>query len=335
MQKGILFMKNLTKEERKWCVYVHINKVNGKKYVGITSRKPKTRWGNGQDYAGYFRNAIQKYGWDNFEHIVVCTNKTEKEAKNIEKYLIKKWNTKKPNGYNCTDGGDGTLGFKNPQPWSYKPVLQFDLEGNLVKEWESLRSTVKGTNKLVSGILKSCQGKANISYGYIWLYKEDYENDPYLLQKRLNRNFAKSAYRIQGNKKYFSILQYDLNGDFVKEFDNINAVANELNKTFGAVHSALSKDKIYCNFVWKYRLTNEDGIPSKVEVPSQEIKEHPRNKKVICLEDNTIFNTSKECANFYKLNQSSLQGVCSNKYHTLHGKHFMWLDDYNKLNQVS
>jgi len=56
-----------------WSVYVHINKINNKKYVG-QSVNLKARWeSNGYYYrdSPYFYAAIQKYGWDNFEHIIL------------------------------------------------------------------------------------------------------------------------------------------------------------------------------------------------------------------------------------------------------------------------
>lgn len=63
-------------EDRRWCVYEHLFP-NGKRYVGITSKPPKTRWENGAGYAKdgqpVMYNAIQKYGWDNIEHNVLFT----------------------------------------------------------------------------------------------------------------------------------------------------------------------------------------------------------------------------------------------------------------------
>lgn len=112
-------MENLVdkalQDERCWTVYVHINKFNGKKYVGITSNKPERRWGsNGCNYSdGVFRYAIKKYGWDGFEHEIIAENLTEKESKQFEITLIRELDThvKNGNGYNCTDGGDGTKGY--------------------------------------------------------------------------------------------------------------------------------------------------------------------------------------------------------------------------------
>ena len=47
-----------------YTVYCHTNKINGKKYVGITKRLVEKRWLNGRGYNGnsIFRKAINKYG---------------------------------------------------------------------------------------------------------------------------------------------------------------------------------------------------------------------------------------------------------------------------------
>lgn len=103
-------------QNKKWCVYMHTNKINGKKYIGITSSNPPDRrWRNdGSGYhGGYLKNAINKYGWDNFEHIILKDGiESLDEANHYEQYYIKEYNTKAPNGYNLTDGGDGSEGWK-------------------------------------------------------------------------------------------------------------------------------------------------------------------------------------------------------------------------------
>ena len=75
-----------------YTVYEHKNKLNGKRYIGITSRKPQERWG--RDGSGYkstphFYSAIQKYGWDGFEHNILYINCTLEQACELEKALIK------------------------------------------------------------------------------------------------------------------------------------------------------------------------------------------------------------------------------------------------------
>ena len=53
-----------------FCVYMHTNQINNKRYVGITNQKPSYRWRT--DGSGYkhqmFGRAIDKYGWENFSH---------------------------------------------------------------------------------------------------------------------------------------------------------------------------------------------------------------------------------------------------------------------------
>ena len=93
-----------------YSVYQHVNKENGKRYIGITSREPEKRWGtDGNNYKStpYFWNAIQKYGWDGFDHEVLFSGMTKEEACSKEIELIRKYNTQnKDFGYNVLSGGE-------------------------------------------------------------------------------------------------------------------------------------------------------------------------------------------------------------------------------------
>lgn len=95
-------------------VYIHILP-NNKVYVGITSRELYQRWGrNGSGYKiSYFKNAIKKYGWDNIQHILITDGLCSYAAKQMEKTLIKFYKSNnKEYGYNLTEGGDGSKGYK-------------------------------------------------------------------------------------------------------------------------------------------------------------------------------------------------------------------------------
>lgn len=92
-----------------YSVYMHKNKANGKVYIGITSRKPEKRWLSGHGYKqnAHFENAIRKYGWDNFEHIILFSNLSKEEAEQKEIELIAEHNaTNKDFGYNLANGGN-------------------------------------------------------------------------------------------------------------------------------------------------------------------------------------------------------------------------------------
>lgn len=95
--------------EASYCVYMHINKINKKKYVGQTCQKPEYRWNNGKGYVQcpLFYKAIQKYGWENFEHKILKTHLTADEANQWEKYYISFYDTTNPAlGYNLQAGGE-------------------------------------------------------------------------------------------------------------------------------------------------------------------------------------------------------------------------------------
>lgn len=90
-----------------YTVYKQISP-SGKLYVGITKQDVKKRWANGKEYRNctYFYNAIQKYGWDNFEHIILYTQLSREKACEIEKELIEELDLLNPKkGYSLKTGG--------------------------------------------------------------------------------------------------------------------------------------------------------------------------------------------------------------------------------------
>jgi hypothetical protein len=108
-------MKGRNDKDRRFIVYMHENKTNGKKYVGITSKKPEERWGsNGRNYKytkyNHFWNAIQKYGWDNFEHNILIEDLSLSDALKSEFRISKEHKTTNPKyGYNGRVGTGGNF----------------------------------------------------------------------------------------------------------------------------------------------------------------------------------------------------------------------------------
>lgn len=92
-------------------VYLIINLVNGKKYVGQTIKTVAKRFNEHSHEKTFIGRSIRKHGKENFRYGVIesCTSKSEMDY--WEKFFIANLKTKPPNGYNLTDGGEGCTGF--------------------------------------------------------------------------------------------------------------------------------------------------------------------------------------------------------------------------------
>lgn len=91
---------------RLYYVYKHTTPC-GKVYIGITGRNPSIRWANGKGYnRAYFKNAIEKYGWDNIKHEILFDSLTKEEAEQKEIELIAEYKSnQREYGYNISVGG--------------------------------------------------------------------------------------------------------------------------------------------------------------------------------------------------------------------------------------
>ena len=70
-------------------LYLHITPC-GKKYFGVASTTANQRWSNGKGYKRnkYFTRAINKYGWDNIDHIILAEGLTSFESDLLEIFCI-------------------------------------------------------------------------------------------------------------------------------------------------------------------------------------------------------------------------------------------------------
>jgi predicted GIY-YIG superfamily endonuclease len=188
-----------------YCVYIHQNRINGKVYVGMTSNANK-RWSGRRKYSNQlFGEAIEKYGWNNFNHVIVADGLTEEQASDIEKEYIKQYDSMNPeHGYNQNSGGKNNWRisdaarkrlidshiefFKDPQnrkeqgdrliryyekhPELRKPVVQYRKDGAFVCEYGSAWET--GRHGFDASHVKACcKGYRKTANGYIWRYKNE------------------------------------------------------------------------------------------------------------------------------------------------------------------
>lgn len=73
-----------------YTVYKHTSP-SGKVYIGITHQTANRRWRDGSGYVKCvkFKQAINKYGWDNLKHEIIAKHLTMDAAVNMERNLIK------------------------------------------------------------------------------------------------------------------------------------------------------------------------------------------------------------------------------------------------------
>ncbi len=78
----------------------------------------------------------------------------------------------------CTAGYNTNYGTRNKRVSKKmtngklsKPVLQYDMNGNLIKEWPSCMEVQRKTGFSQTLISEVCNGKYKQGYGYIWKFK--------------------------------------------------------------------------------------------------------------------------------------------------------------------
>lgn len=146
---------------------------------------------------------------------LICETQEFETCCELEKFYIEKYKKEGMNLVNMTDGGDGSIGFKHS-------------EETILKLKKIAKKRVKNDEYI--NILKNHGLKR-------WNNKTDIEK----LQNKLN----------QKNRR--NIKQYNINGEFIKEFISLREIERELGYFRANITPCLKGKFIQAyGFIWKY-----------------------------------------------------------------------------------
>lgn len=148
-------------------VYSVTNNLDGKQYVGQTTRTLEERFSEHAESDSLLGRAIQRDGAENFSREILVECETQKELDEQERIFIKKLDCKHPKGYNSTDGGRFN-GSKTNEKKPLDPRKEFFLKmiGAKITYYRTMRDMsqkelAKRANMSVSSLSKIERGRYN------------------------------------------------------------------------------------------------------------------------------------------------------------------------------
>lgn len=151
-------------------------------YVGITGNGVKRRWGSGYRHSVKMNRAINKYGWDGFDHRVLVDNLTKEEAEEIEKNLIHDLMLQDDRyGYNIANGGEAPkMTEETKRKMSISKMGHPDYGGGIPKRkvlcvetgqiFDSVHEAAKWCGGYPGHISEVCEGKFARTKNYHWKF---------------------------------------------------------------------------------------------------------------------------------------------------------------------
>lgn len=220
--------ENIKKNTWKYIVYLTINIINNKIYIGYHKTENPDIFdgyiGNGvyitQPYTykyakTAFQYAVKKYGVANFKRVILKVFDTEEDASNYERELVDESFLKRDDVYNMILGGYNGM----PDSEMIK-VYQYDLNGYYVNEYKSFAEAALNLD---------CDYTL-ISYAV--RHKTKARNFFWSTDKKDKIDLIDYKFGFGGNKK---VYLYDLNGKYYKSYKTQKAAAEDLGITKGSV----------------------------------------------------------------------------------------------------
>lgn len=133
-----------------------------------------------------------------------------------------------------------------------RPILQYDLNGNFIREWESVCEAGKfyGLCYGASGIRTACNNPNRTCKGFKWKYKETNEE-----RENIEIASSKRSYEVKYPRKgNMRIEQYDKDMNLINTHDSFSNAARSVNLVNGtAIKRACDNFPVFTarGYYWK------------------------------------------------------------------------------------
>ena len=226
-------------------IYKITNLLDKKIYIGQTQRTLEERMREHcrNSRASYIDRTIKKYGIENFFVEIIETCKTVEELNEREIFWIKFFDCKFPNGYNLTDGGEGSNGYKATLELSAKLSKMRKGRKNTPEQRAKISATLKG--KIFSEETKNKISAAKIGHIVTDETKKKLRNAN-LGKKATDETKLKMSASCK-TKKAVKCIELE------KIFDSISAAARFFKITNNTITTACkNKNRTACGYHWEY-----------------------------------------------------------------------------------
>jgi group I intron endonuclease len=222
-------------------VYLITNLINNKKYIGMDTKNNPNYLGSGS----LIMKAVKKYGRENFKKEILEICFTINELEKRETYWIKYFDAlNDENFYNLAD-----VRKRGKNPFENKTTEELKIIFNKIKSKERNEKIGKANSKpkpegFGDKISKANKGKKRSEESKI--------NQGIKTKGRISPNKGKTWTLDQKRKLGKPILQYDLKGNLIKEWNTIKEAKNTL-KIKGIIECLKNRAKTSGGFIWKYK----------------------------------------------------------------------------------
>lgn len=316
-------------------IYAHINKINGKIYIGQTQQKLKDRFGHNGSYykhSSHFWNAIQKYGWDSFKHITLISGISLKLANILEEELIKKYNTMDNKiGYNMIAGGNNRkrrqevtdrIAEKNRHP-SPETLRKMSIASTGRKHSPEVIEKIRKSN---TGKIRNEETRRKMSIAKQSMSKETKMkiSEAGKGRKPSQQCIDLARERFMGNRfRAKRIMQYDLDGKCIRTWECAMDVEKELGINHGNIGKCCNGNvKSAGGYQWRYDNENLNNI-NPVKINDRRIKIYQYSLKGSYIKTwDSVFQINKELG----YATSNINKCCRGKIYSAYG--YRWSKDY-------